>query len=234
METRFKTLRLEYQDALKDQNHTAKFTQEDLSKSFEDMKFYISREKIGKLETGDHGVLISKEIIIAYCNFFHVSADWLLGLSETRYTKGDISFASKTIGISEIAINKLKDFSLTEKSILNLLIENGAIHFVLTAVYDYFPNQFNESDRAIVDEVGFKFNRFLSMETLQKFLDYVHSDQRFSNIMFENQSKEFKNNITSNVAQILIENLSPEEYEKYRKAGKKHGFFFPEPKKEGN
>ena len=48
METKFKTLRLEYQEDLKDKNHKQNFTQEDLSKEFEKIGYYISRQKIGK------------------------------------------------------------------------------------------------------------------------------------------------------------------------------------------
>lgn len=84
METKFKTLRLEYQEDLKDKNHKQNFTQEDLSKEFEKIGYYISRQKIGKLEIGSSEVQITKEILLAYHDFFGVTTDWLLGISETR------------------------------------------------------------------------------------------------------------------------------------------------------
>lgn len=230
METRFKTIRLEYQELLRDKNHKSKFTQENLSKAFEDYGFYISREKIGKLETGDDGAAVTKDIILAYCKFFHVSADWLLGLSETRYTEGDLFLASKATGLSENAVESLGKYSPIEKSILNLLIENGAIDLVLAAVYNYYPNFFDKTEKAISDEVGFKFNRFMSMELFQQFLDKVHLDQRFSNIMFEVHSKEYKAKLTNDIGHILAESLSEEGYEEYRRAGKKYGFNLPEIK----
>lgn len=234
METKFKTLRLEYQEDLKDKNHKQNFTQEDLSKEFEKIGYYISRQKIGKLEIGSSEVQITKEILLAYHDFFGVTTDWLLGISETRYEKGDLSLASKTAGISEIAIRKLQDFSQVEKAILNLLIENSSIHYVIAAVYDHYPNRFDQTGKNISDKVGYKFNRFLSMETLQKFLDFVHSDKKFFDIVFESQSKDFKNKTTTVTANILMETMSQEEYENYQKIGKKYGFFLPDYKKDGD
>lgn len=234
METKFKTLRLEYQEDLKDKNHKQNFTQEDLSREFEKIGYYISRQKIGKLEIGSPEVQITKEILSAYHDFFGVTTDWLLGISETRYEKGDLSLASKAAGISEIAISKLQDFSQVEKAILNLLIENGSIHYVIAAVYDYYPNYFDKEEKAISDKVGYKFNRFLSMETLQKFLDFVHSDKKFFDIVFESQSKDFENKTITATANILMKAMSPEEYENYKKAGKKYGYFLPDYKKDGD
>ena len=234
METKFKTLRLEYQEDLKDKNHKQNFTQEDLSKEFEKIGYYISRQKIGKLEIGSPEVQITKDILSAYHDFFGVTTDWLLDFSPARYEKGDLSLASKTVGISEIAINRLQGFSQVEKAILNLLIENGSIHYVIAAVYDYYPNYFDKAEKAISDKVGFKFSRFLSMETLQKFLDFVHSDQRFFDIVFKSQSKDFENKTIIATANILMETMSPEEYEDYRKAGKKYGYLLPDYKKDGD
>ena len=188
METRFKTIRLEYQEKLKDQNHKLRFTQEDLADKFQEMGYaYINRLTINRIENNSPDAKVTKEILLAYHDFFGVTTDWLLGISETRYEKGDISLASKAAGISEIAISRLQGFSQVEKAILNLLIENGSIHYVIAAVYDYYPNYFDKEEKAISDKVGYKFNRFLSMETLQKFLDFVHSDKKFFDIVFESQ-----------------------------------------------
>ena len=235
METRFKTIRLEYQEKLKDQNHRLKFTQEDLADEFQKIGYtYINRLTINRIENNSPDAKVTKEILLAYHDFFGVTIDWLLGISESRYEKGDLSLASKAAGISEIAISRLQGFSQVEKAILNLLIENGSIHYVIAAVYDYYPNHFDKAEKAISDKVGYKFNRFLSMETLQKFLDFVHSDKRFFDIVFESQSKDFENKTIIATANILMETLSPEEYENYKKVGKKYGYLLPDYKKDGD
>lgn len=230
METRFKTVRTDYQEMLKDQDHKRKFTQSNLSEEFKKRNFWISRETIGKLETGNPSAPVTKDVLLAYHTFFGVSSDWLLGISNTRYPskkKGDISFISNYIGISEEAIKNLKNYSKIEKDIINLLIEDDTMLLVLFAIYNYFPDNFNEAEKTITDEVGYKFHRFMSMEIFQKVLDCAHNS-KYLNIVFKVHAEKEKGKIIEGVSKILMDSVSRESYEEYKNTGKKYGYILPE------
>ena len=85
METRFKTIRLEYQEKLKDQNHRLRFTQEDLADKFQEMGYtYINRLTINRIENNSPSSKVTKEILLSYNDFICVTTYWSLGISEIR------------------------------------------------------------------------------------------------------------------------------------------------------
>lgn len=222
METRFKTIRLNYQEKLKDKNHKAKFTQGDLSKKFAEMKFYISREKITKLETGHSEVTISKEILLAYSKFFNVSSDWLLGLSNTQFLTGDIHNASKVTNLSEEALRKIKSYPVKSQNILNRIIENGSIEHIIKSIYTYIPDGFDATNKNITENIGYEFYRFLATRELQIFLDEVISDKRIFSLLY----KEYEEDVLKKFAELFYED-NPESYNELLKVGKRHGLDFP-------
>ncbi len=223
METRFKAIRLEYQEELRDKNHKAKFTQDDLEKEFADMGYYyITRTKITKLETGSPGVAINKEILLAYSKFFNVSSDWLLGLSNTQRFSGDIHNASKVTNLSEVAIQKIKSYPVKSQNIFNLIIENGSIEHIIKSIYTYIPDGFDATNKNITENIGYKFYRFLAIQELQTFLDKVISDKRIFNLLYEEYEKDF----LENLAEFFYKD-NPKSYNELRKIGKRHGLNFP-------
>lgn len=84
-------------------------------------KLNISREKVKFWELG--GRHIKDDDIVMLCDFFDVSADYLLGLADTRKTVGDLAVTAKYTGLSEDALEAIaaiKDKGKLERLLLTL------------------------------------------------------------------------------------------------------------------
>ena len=98
---------------------------------------------------------VAPEFIIKYAQFFGVSSDYLLGLSNAESTDKDIQFISKYTGLSDEAIEALNRFYkcavsdydefdetdsilLTAIDTLNRLVENNTIHFLSAYINEYY------------------------------------------------------------------------------------------------
>lgn len=102
----------------------------------------------GNLPTWKKGN-IKAEHIIEICNFFSVSSDWLLELTDIRNTSSDIQMICRETGLTEENVELLKFASMEKKlacslkirkkyyaiDIFNLLIEN----------LNYFPEIFQKT-----------------------------------------------------------------------------------------
>lgn len=69
----------------------------------------ISRETLGRIiNDPDNDCRISN--IVRLCKYFNVSADYLLGLSESKYIEADKKSAAAVTGLTDKAIEKLNEF----------------------------------------------------------------------------------------------------------------------------
>lgn len=98
----------------------AKATQQDLAASVGTTRQAISQYADGSVQPN-----IEKLYKIA--EFFHVSADYLLGMSSVTSSDIDIKAANKMTGLSEKAINEMKDYLdgiRSQANILNIIDVN--------------------------------------------------------------------------------------------------------------
>lgn len=90
-------------------------------------KILVSRGAISFYENGDR--IPDIEVLARIANEFHVSTDWLLGLSETRSTDAQMRQVCDFTGLSENAIKWLRYFSKSESEADAMVIDflNGLI-----------------------------------------------------------------------------------------------------------
>lgn len=116
-----------------------------LAKEFDKMKFPLDRQTIGRIEKETQSP--SAEILKAYCKYFNVTSDYLLGLNPSR--KKDISYSSigEFLGLSDKSIDTIKDLKDDEDlhvmhNFLNKLLENDRVfHAVLWNFFLYVHSQ---------------------------------------------------------------------------------------------
>ncbi len=128
-------------------------TQGELSNEFAEQGNTISQSFISKLEKSKADPpTTSYNAIKAYSMYFNVTADYLLGLRDTKQVDENISMINKVTGLSEKSINALKqmrngneidDFFET----LNYLISKDFNLFVqlVNAIELYFDENFDTS-----------------------------------------------------------------------------------------
>lgn len=167
MDNRFKKLRDEYNEHLKDENPKAKlYSTEDMYKEMKANGFNVSLSKIKKIESDQYGVSIDAEILRAYKWKFDVSADWLIDNTvHTRKIDGDIASASTVIGLSDSTIEEIKAQKAEHKMILDKMISKYGLLQILQEIrnllgYNYlqphlklvFDEKLTTSDGAEIDQ----------------------------------------------------------------------------------
>lgn len=98
-----------------------RMTQEELAK-----KLNLTRSRIVALEQKPD-VIPTREDLQAYCSFFDTTADYLLGIRDTKTVDENIAMISKVTGLSEQSIDTLKKLNSSEKEdleILNFIMSN--------------------------------------------------------------------------------------------------------------
>lgn len=68
--------------------------------------------------------IINIDLLVRIARFFNVSADYLLGLSNSKAVEADIKLACECTGLSETAITSIKSLNESERDKLNKLFEN--------------------------------------------------------------------------------------------------------------
>lgn len=114
------------------------------------------------------GRIPDSETLLKICKAFHISADWLLGLSTVSSVDKDLQSVCKYTGLSELSVTKLiyaKNLPIiwgeTIKGIeaFNYMIENGGQ--ILQDIYNYifadFSHAFKTTDNS-ADEIKEQFN----------------------------------------------------------------------------
>lgn len=136
MINRFKQLREEYNEQLKDKNPKAKlYSVEDMCEEMKDAGFTVSKAKIKKIESEQPDVSIDAKTLLAYKWKFGVSIDWLIDNTvQTRKVEGNIASASKVIGLSDVAIEEISKLKPDYKMILDKMISNYCFLLVLPEI----------------------------------------------------------------------------------------------------
>ena len=136
MINRFKQLREEYNEQLKDKNPKAKlYSVEDMCEEMKDAGFTVSKAKIKKIESEQPDVSIDAKTLLAYKWKFGVSIDWLIDNTvQTRRVERNIASASKVIGLSDVAIEEISKLKPDYKMILDKMISNYCFLLVLPEI----------------------------------------------------------------------------------------------------
>lgn len=102
----------------------------------------ISRGALSFYENGDRKP--DAEIIFKMADYFNVSSDYLIGLSDYKTTDTNLQAACKYTGLSEKAILQLQEYYTTNLNTLNSIIEDNSFYNLLTEL-----NEFAETKRRI-------------------------------------------------------------------------------------
>ena len=102
----------------------------------------ISRGALSFYENGDRKP--DAEIIFKMADYFNVSSDYLIGLSDYKTTDTNLQVACKYTGLSEKAILQLQEYYTTNLNTLNSIIEDHSFYNLLTEL-----NKFTETKRRI-------------------------------------------------------------------------------------
>lgn len=112
-------------------NEKPMLTQKELQKRFNDLHFNITQGEISRLESSVD-IVPKRYVLDAYKKLFNVTTDYLLGYSES---KKDIDFEKLSIsthlGLTEKAINNIKQFDKEDLIILNYLLESKNFCYLL-------------------------------------------------------------------------------------------------------
>lgn len=104
---------------------TPPLTQGQLADIFSKEGYALSQSVISKLETSKKNPpTTSFDVIKAYSNHFKVTADYLLGLRDTKPIDENIAMINKVTGLDENAINTLKKISNEDIDILNFIMKD--------------------------------------------------------------------------------------------------------------
>lgn len=94
----------------------------------------VRREVVAKWETGLQDIKTDYTLKIA--QFFNVSSDYLLGLSDVSTYDTSMISASNCTGLSEKAINAIKSLTEEDKAKINRLFENEKFLKLVTILSD--------------------------------------------------------------------------------------------------
>lgn len=167
LDNRFKKLRDEYNEHLKDINPKAKlYSVEDMCEEMKSAGFKVSVSKIKKIESNQYGVTIDAETLLAYKWKFNVSTDWLIDNTvSSRKLEGNIASASQILGLSDLTIEQIVKLKPEYKMILDKMIANYCLLHVLPDIrnllgYNYlrphlkllFDEKLKKNDGAEIDQ----------------------------------------------------------------------------------
>lgn len=122
-------------------------------------KLDVSKQSISAYENGDR--MPNADQLIKYANFFHVSTDYLLGLTDVKSANADLIAACKCTGLTEGAIQNLCLQSVLESSYLSEFLENEAFIpfavglFTIKTDSEKYVNRFNEIIQSESNEINY-------------------------------------------------------------------------------
>lgn len=168
MENRFKTLREKYKDPA---NPMKEIGQTELARMLD-----ISRQTIIGLEN-EKSESIAFDVIKKYCDFFGVSADYLLGRSNAETTDEDIKMICRSTGLSETAVNALiEDNELGKENIFDLIARKNYAA-VMNDLIEY-----DDKNVALFNYI-YSFLHFDYMDVAESDLFWNDSDNRPDQMM---------------------------------------------------
>lgn len=156
-----------------------KMTQDELASIIQ-----IERNRIQALETSPK-VIPKYEELKAYCDYFNTTADYLLGINPAKPKDEDISMISRTTGLSDISIDRLKKYTKLQRDIIDKLLSTKAMDKIIEA-YIYRNSQYFQKieivdsicgKRVATDKENIDFHFFQSVEMLKDALAIVSNDR---------------------------------------------------------
>lgn len=201
-------------------------------------KSYLSRqsiaEKIGcdvstitKQYNGDRK--ITTDYIVKYANYFEVSADYLLGLSDVPTTDKDVQFICDYTGLdlgAVMSLKTMKDVSCSLLQPVNLLFDSGEMSTMVYLIIGYLgdiKNQLAYLDKAVENLkegkadislykrcVEFSNKADLNLFKLQETIkDFVKEHCKKDKEQIKLLSEEYKDLVQKNIG-VLFEELNLE------------------------
>lgn len=206
MDNRFKKLRDEYNERLKDKNPKAKlYSVEDMCAEMKSAGFKVSVSKIKKIESNQYGVTIDAETLLAYKWKFNVSVDWLIDDTVTsRKLEGNIASASQTLGLSDLAIEEIAKLKPEYKVILDKMIANYCLLHALPEIRNLLGYNYLRPHIKLLFEEKAKMN------------DGAEIDQYLHNAINDNTVSVFFNSTVANRIKDIVDNtMEDEELKEY-------------------
>jgi hypothetical protein len=206
MANRFKKLRDEYNEQLKDKNPKAKlYSANDMYKEMKSAGFKVSKEKIKKIESNQYGVQIDSETLLAYKWKFNVSADWLIDESvSTRHLTGDNASASQYLGLSDATIDEITELNPDYKMILDKMISRYSFLYVLKKIRNLLG--YNE----LKPHVKLTFDEYAN------FNDGAEIDQLLIDAINDNDISTFFNEtVNAYIKDVIDKTILDEDLKKY-------------------
>lgn len=155
-----------------------KMTQDELSSVLN-----IERSRIQALEKSPK-VIPKYEELKAYCDYFQTTSDYLLGITTAKPIDENINMISRTTGLSDASINKLKNCTDLQRNIIDKLLSSNAIDKIVSS-YICKNSQFFQTieivdniygRRTASDEETKNFHLFQSVELLKDALNILNDD----------------------------------------------------------
>lgn len=136
-ENRYKKLREDFEF----KGNGYRITMKELSDIFQENGYSsLTHTAIRKLETGKRDLKNINEVI-AYAEFFNVTADYLLGIRNNAVVDEDIAMIGRVTGLSDDAIQVFKKMSEVERDTFNKLAsEDGLLNLLLLELWKYANN----------------------------------------------------------------------------------------------
>jgi len=206
LDNRFKKLRDEYNEHLKDMDPKAKlYSAEDMCKEMIAAGFKVSVAKIKKIESNQYGVMIDSETLLAYKWKFDVSTDWLIDNTvSTRKLNGDIASASQTIGLSDATMEEIIKLKPEYKMILDKMIARYGLLYALPEIRNLLGYNYLRPHLKLV------FDEKLHMN------DGAEIDQYLFDAINDNAVSVFFNNtVYDHIKQIIDKTMNDDELKEY-------------------
>lgn len=180
MENRYKKIREDYE--FTEQGH--RMTMEELADIFKSKGYpTLTYSAIRKIETDNRNV--SEYELKGYCEVFNTTADYLLGFDNVASIDENIRMIGKTIGFSDISIDRLKKYTKLQRDIVDKLLSTKAMDKIIDA-YIYRNSQYFQKieiidsicgKRTASDKENSDFHFFQSVEMLKEAINIISSDK---------------------------------------------------------
>lgn len=174
---------------------------------------------IRKLETGKRDLKDINEVI-AYAEFFNVTADYLLGIRNNAVVDEDMAMIGRVTGLSDDAIQAFKKMSEVERDTFNKLAsEDGLLNLLLLELWKYANNS-TFVDIEISDHITGNTKKITDKKEIDNIMRFQAIDA--FNIVLFFIKKAFSDSVSQAAdAKLNIMKLEKEIYELKEKEAKK-------------
>lgn len=161
----------------------------------------ISRQTVGFYCNGDR--IPDAVVLRQIAERCTVSADWLLGLSETKSTDTTIQQIRKFTGLSEDSISCLKRICSKNNEMLNTVLEGGLFSYFIDTLSNYYYAFIadwiaNDVDEQVFNSVGEKNDEEISSLVHEKISAIIKSNKYEQRVNFFLNSNLFLDMMPAN------------------------------------